>query len=150
MSFKSLTEKFKQINSPSFIETDTVTFTDTPVLSMCRCACYIISIMSDSVTLWTITLQASLSMGFSRQEFWSGLPFPPPGDLLDPEKLNLHLLWPLQCRQILYHWTTEEAQSQCSSVYMLISTTKFIHPSFPPHSPLVTARFFLVCESLFC
>ena len=29
-------------------------------------------------------LQASLSMGFSRQEYWSGLPFPPPGDLPDP------------------------------------------------------------------
>ena len=29
--------------------------------------------------------QASLSMGFSRQEYWSGLPFPPPGTLPDPE-----------------------------------------------------------------
>ena len=31
--------------------------------------------------LWTITCQVSLSMGFSRQEYWSGLPGPPPGDL---------------------------------------------------------------------
>ena len=30
------------------------------------------------------TRQASLSMGYSRQEDWSGLPFPPPGELLDP------------------------------------------------------------------
>ena len=37
--------------------------------------------MSDSVTLWTAAYQVSLSMGFSRQEYWSGLPFPPPGDL---------------------------------------------------------------------
>ena len=36
------------------------------------------------VTLWTITCQAPLSMGFPRQEYWSGLPFPSPGDLLDP------------------------------------------------------------------
>ena len=36
------------------------------------------------VTPWTITYQAPLSMGFSRQEYWSGLPFPPPGDLPDP------------------------------------------------------------------
>ena len=36
------------------------------------------------VTLWTAARQAPLSMGFSRQEYWSGLPFPPPGDLLDP------------------------------------------------------------------
>ena len=33
---------------------------------------------------WTVAHQAPLSMEFSRQEYWSGLPFPPPGDLLDP------------------------------------------------------------------
>ena len=37
-----------------------------------------------SATLWTVASQAPLSMGFSRQEYWSGLPFPPPGDLPDP------------------------------------------------------------------
>ena len=40
--------------------------------------------MSDSATLWTIALQAPLSMEFSRQEYWSGLPCPPPGSLSDP------------------------------------------------------------------
>jgi len=35
-------------------------------------------------TLWTVSYQASLSMGFSKQEYWSGLPFPSPGDLPDP------------------------------------------------------------------
>ena len=34
-------------------------------------------------TLWTVAYQASLSMGFSRQEYWIGLPFPSPGDLPD-------------------------------------------------------------------
>ena len=34
-------------------------------------------------TLWTVACQASLSMGSSRQEYWSGLPCPPPGDLPD-------------------------------------------------------------------
>ena len=33
---------------------------------------------------WTVVYQASLSMGFSRQEYWSGLPFPSPGDIPDP------------------------------------------------------------------
>ena len=33
---------------------------------------------------WTVAHQAPLSMGFSRQEYWSGLSFPPPGDLPDP------------------------------------------------------------------
>ena len=42
--------------------------------------------MSDSfVTLWTIAHQASPTMGFSRQEYWSALPFPSPGDFPDPE-----------------------------------------------------------------
>ena len=36
------------------------------------------------VTVWTVACQAPLSMGFSRQEYWSGLPCPPPGDLPDP------------------------------------------------------------------
>ena len=36
------------------------------------------------MTPWTVARQAPLSMGFSRQEHWSGLPFPPPGDLPDP------------------------------------------------------------------
>ena len=36
------------------------------------------------VTPWTVAYQASHSMGFSRQEYWSGLPFPSPGDLPDP------------------------------------------------------------------
>ena len=35
--------------------------------------------------LWTVACQAPLSMGFSRQEYWSGLPFPFPGDLSHPE-----------------------------------------------------------------
>ena len=40
--------------------------------------------MSDSVTPWTVAYQAPPSMGFSRQEYWSGLPFPSPGDLPYP------------------------------------------------------------------
>ena len=35
-------------------------------------------------TLWAVAYQALPSMGFSRQEYWSGLPFPSPGDLPDP------------------------------------------------------------------
>ena len=41
--------------------------------------------MFDSfATPWTVAAQAPLSIGFSRQEYWSGLPFPSPGDLPDP------------------------------------------------------------------
>ena len=51
------------------------------------------------VTPWTVARQAPLSLEFSRQEYWSGLPFPSPGDLLT-QVLNPGLL---HCRQILYH-----------------------------------------------
>ena len=36
------------------------------------------------MTPWTVAHQISLSLGFSRQEYWSGLPFPSPGDLANP------------------------------------------------------------------
>ena len=42
------------------------------------------SVVSDSVTPWTVAQQVPLSMGFSRQEYWSGLPCPSPGDLSNP------------------------------------------------------------------
>ena len=48
--------------------------------------------MSNSfATPWTVACQAPLSMEFSRQEYWSGLPFPPPGDLPD---LGIELVSP--------------------------------------------------------
>ena len=42
------------------------------------------SVVSDSAIIWTVACQAPVSMGFFRKEYWSGLPLPPPGDLLDP------------------------------------------------------------------
>ena len=57
------------------------------------------SVVSHSETLWTVACQAPLSMEFSRQEYWSGLPCPPPGDLPNPGP-NPGVL---HCRQILYH-----------------------------------------------
>ena len=66
--------------------------------------------MSDFfATLWIIACQASLSMGFPRQEYWSGLLFPTPGDLPDP---GIEPLSPAVCRWILYHWATREAQRE--------------------------------------
>ena len=43
------------------------------------------SVVSDFVSPWTVGRQAPLSMKFSRHEYWSGLPFPTPGDLPNPE-----------------------------------------------------------------
>ena len=47
--------------------------------------------MSNSATPWSVAHQAPLSMGLSRQEYWSGLPFPSPGDLPDPGIKNAYL-----------------------------------------------------------
>ena len=44
----------------------------------------VITLCPTLVTPWTLACQAPLPMGFSRQEYWSGLPFPSPGDLPDP------------------------------------------------------------------
>ena len=52
-------------------------------------------VMSDSATPWTVACQAPLSMGFFRQEYWSGLPYPLPRD--PPNS------WIVHCRWILYH-----------------------------------------------
>ena len=54
------------------------------------------------MTLWTVAHQAPLSMGFSGQEYWRGLPCLPLGDL-PIQRLKLWFLWLLHCRQILYH-----------------------------------------------
>ena len=54
------------------------------------------------VTPWTIARQAPPSIGFSRQEYWSGLPFPPPGDLPNPGIEPGCLLCLLYCRRIVY------------------------------------------------
>ena len=48
------------------------------------CTACVLSCVWPFVTPWTVACQVLLSMGFSRQDCWSGLPFPPPGDLPDP------------------------------------------------------------------
>ena len=58
-------------------------------MCVCVCVCVCTRVKSLShvrlfATLWTVAYQAPPSMGFSRQEYWSELPFPSPGDLPDP------------------------------------------------------------------
>ena len=50
---------------------------------VCVCVC-VLSHVWFFATLWTVAHQTALFMGFSRQEYWSGLPFPSPGDLPQP------------------------------------------------------------------
>ena len=63
------------------------------------------SVVSDFLrSLWTVAHHAPLSMGFSRQDYWSGLSFSSPGDLPNPGLLN--------CRQILYHLSHQGSPKQ--------------------------------------
>ena len=55
------------------------------------------------VALWTVALQAPLSMGFFRQEYWNGLPYPPRGDLPHPGIELLSLASTCISRWVLYH-----------------------------------------------
>ena len=66
------------------------------------------------VTPWTVAHLAPLSMGFSRQEYWSELPCLPPGDLPDLglKPASLH------CRWILYHPATREALREYISLQL--------------------------------
>ena len=80
-------------------------------LHMCVCMLSHLSHVQLSVILWMVTCQASLSMEFSRQEDWNGLPRPPPGDLpntgikpLSPTVLVI---------QTLHNWTTGKALNLC-------------------------------------
>ena len=50
----------------------------------CQKVCCLSVISQLFATPWTVACKAPLSMGFSRQKYWSGLPFPSPGDLPDP------------------------------------------------------------------
>ena len=52
------------------------------IMHACMLSCY--SCVQLFANLWTVVHQAPLSLGVSRQEYWSGFPCPPPGDLPDP------------------------------------------------------------------
>ena len=70
--------------------------------------CWWLSCVWLYVVSWTVAHQVPLSMGFSRQECWSGLPFPSPGDLPDP-RMEPGLL---HYRQILYHLSHQRSPGE--------------------------------------
>ena len=74
-----------------------------------------------SATPWTVAHQAPLSMGFSRQEYWSGLPCPSLGDLPNPEIESVSLKSPVLAGRLFKTNTTWEAHKKC------IVQTSFSH-----------------------
>ena len=74
-------------------------------------------------TLWIVAPQAPLSMGFPWQEYWSGLPRPPPGDLLEPGIPTLISYLSCIGRWVLYHQHRHlRVPSLLSSVYTPMHT----------------------------
>ena len=73
------------------------------------------------VTPWTVAHQAPLSMGFSNQEYWSGLPFPSPGDLPDPGIKPASLSSPALAGGFFTTGATWEAQilNKCNKIQKL-------------------------------
>ena len=65
------------------------------------------------VTPWTVVCQAPLSMGFSRQEYWIGLPFPPPRNWTHASCVSCIGKW------ILYHWATWKTNFLVTVIYQL-------------------------------
>ena len=64
--------------------------------------CIVLSLVQLFEPLWTVAHKTPLSMGFPRQVYWSGLPFPTPEDLSDPGIKPVSLGSPCIGRQILY------------------------------------------------
>ena len=78
-------------------------------LNVCVCA-QSLSCVRLIVTPRTAACQVPLSIGFSRQEYWSGLPFLTPGGSSWTRDQSWVSCISCICRQVLYHWATQEAQ----------------------------------------
>ena len=121
---------YKEVSSFSWYKWK---YLNLPQLLFLRCTC---SVTSDSVTSWTVAHQALLSMEFSRQEYWSWLPFPNPGDR------NWVSCISCMGRQILYH---------CATNPLVLKLTKnsisFTYKMYPQHNWSLLTPLFLSCQS---
>ena len=82
-------------------------------------------------TPWTVVYQASPSMGFSSQEYWSGLPFPSPGDLPSQGIKPMSLHWQVDSLPLSH----QGSPLIYSSMYMSITVSQFIPSSVTPWQP---------------
>ena len=103
--------------------------------------CHVLSHIRLFVTLWTVARQAPGSMGFSRQEYWSGLPFPPPGDLPDPGIEPVSLASPSLSGRFFTTSTTWEAWSCMTWIHILnfVALNQLVNLSGPVFTELSKA-----------
>ena len=103
------------------------------------------------LSLWTVILQAALSMGFSRQEYWSGFPYSPPGDLLypgneptSPAATELHadsLLLRHQEYMLRKHSSYKVHMPQCKALFTLTRTWK--QPKYPSTEKWIKKKWYM-------
>ena len=93
-------------------------------------------------TLWTVACQAALCMGFLRQEYWSGLPCPSPGDLPDPgiklappaaPTLQANSLWRSHWGSPIFPHSTPNSLANIISSILLILNQTILHEFYFDH-----------------
>ena len=91
--------------------------------------------------LWTVACRAPLSMGFSRQEYWSGLPCPPPGDLPYKGMELISLISPALAGWFFTTNATWEAHAELSQVdiSLFFLNSALIHSVTPVTITLIAA-----------
>ena len=85
-----------------------------------------ILVIPDSASLWTVAHHAPLSMGFSRQEYWSGLPCLSPGDLPNPRVKPASLVSPVLTSRFFITSATWEALPQRSVIFNFFSVFEWL------------------------
>ena len=100
--------------------------------TVCVCSC-MLSHVPLFVTLWTVAHQAPLSVGFPMQEYWTGLPLPPQGDLPDPGIKPVFLTSPVLAGRFFTTSTTWEAQETVLVGFNLL-LLQLTEKAMAPHS----------------
>ena len=96
---------FSECSDPKFKSSNFII-----MICVCVCALSHFRCVQLFATLWTVAQQAPLSMGFSRQEYWSGLSCLPPGDLPNPGSETMSLTPPALAGRLFTTSATWEAQ----------------------------------------
>ena len=103
---------------PQWLDKSRIHHTFTKISKVCVCVLSLFSHVQFSATLWTAACQCPPSMGSSRQEYWSGLPSPPPGDLPDPRIELTSLMSPALAGKFFTTSATWEAPSKaCTHIF---------------------------------
>ena len=103
--------------------------------TQCLCALSQFSHVRLFATLWTVAQQAPPSMGFFRQEYWSGFPFPPPGDLPDPGIEPVSLMSPALAGGFFTTSATWEAPLTWSIYFLELHSYTGLQTLSPPLTP---------------